>query len=65
MPKVRIRKIPTQLFSKDILDNLRNYWGDKPITVYGYSPNGYFIVWDQQIADWGFLRTDYCVPCEN
>ena len=64
MPKVRIRTIPTHLFNKDILDNLREYWGDKPITVYGYSPNGYFIVWDQQIADWGFLRTDYCVPCE-
>jgi hypothetical protein len=64
MPKVRIRKIPTHLFTKDILDGLRDYWGDEPLTVYGYSPNGHFIVWDQQIADWGFLRTDYCVPCE-
>lgn len=64
MPKVRIRKIPTQLFNQDILNNLQEYWGTDPITVYGYSPNGFFIVWDQQIADWGFLRTDYCVPCE-
>ena len=64
MPKVSIRKIPTHQFTKEILDGLRDYWGADPITVYGYSPNGYFIVWDQQMANWGFLRTDYCVPCD-
>ena len=65
MPKVRIRIMPTHQFSKDRLDSLREYWGDQPITVYGYTQNGYFIVWDQNMADWGHLRTDYCVPCED
>lgn len=64
MPKVRIRLTHPQI-SKENIKKLREYWGEKPITVYGYSSNGYFIVWDQQIADWGFLRTDYCVPCED
>ena len=64
MPKVRIRIMPTHQLTKDILAKLQEYWGTDPIAVYGYSPNGHFIVWDQQIADWGFLRTDYCVPCD-
>lgn len=63
MPKVRIRLTHPQI-SKETLERLQEYWGDKPITVYGYNPNGYFIVWDQQIADWGMLDKRLCVPCE-
>lgn len=64
MPKVRIR-LTHPAISKENMKKLRKYWGDKPITVYGYSTNGFFIVWDQQIADWGLLSTSYCVPCEE
>ena len=64
MPKVRIRLTPTHLCSKDRLDSLREYWGNEPITVYGYDSKGFFLVWDQQIAAWNFLNTDYCVPCD-
>ena len=64
MPKVRIRLIPTRLCSKVKLDSLREYWGNEPITVYGYDPKGFFVVWDQQNAAWGFLDIDHCVPCE-
>lgn len=64
MPKVRIRLMPNEILSKEAIRNLREYWGEEPLTVYGYSQNGYFIVWNQQIADWGHLRTEYCVPCE-
>lgn len=63
MPKVRIRQTHS-IMSRETLKEIRAYWGDDPITVYGYTQNGYFIVWDQQMANWGFLRTDYCVPCE-
>ena len=64
MPKVRIR-LTSPLMSKETLKEVREYWGEKPITVYGYTQNGYFIVWDQNMANWGHLRTDYCVPCED
>ena len=64
MPKVRIRLLPHGTVSKYSLEDARNYWGTEPITVYGYDPKGYFVVWDQQNAAWGFLNTDYCVPCD-
>ena len=64
MPKVRIRIVPNETLSKEAIRKLREHWGTEPITVYGYNPNGYFIVWDQNIADWGTLNKAYCVPCE-
>lgn len=64
MPKVRIRIMPNEIISKERLAKVQEYWGTDPITVYGYDPKGFFLVWDQQIANWNFLNTDYCVPCE-
>ena len=64
MPRVRIRLVPNGTVNKQTLEDARNYWGTEPLTVYGYNPNGYFLVWNQNIAEWSLLNKSLCVPCD-